>query len=61
MTKLLSERIKDLHLRPNAPYPSQELQQQEDAKDVHDMILKWRQTQRVHVVTPNYDEERDGD
>ena len=61
MTKLLSDRIKDLHLRPNAPYPSQELRDKEAAKDAHDMILKWRASQRVHIVTRNYDEERDGD
>ena len=61
MTKLLSDRIKDLHLRPNAPYPSQELRDKEEAKDAHDMILKWRASQRVHIVTRNYDEERDGD
>ena len=61
MTKLLSDRIKGLHLRPNAPYPSQELRDKEEAKDAHDMILKWRASQRVHIVTRNYDEERDGD
>ena len=61
MTKLLSDRIKDLHLRPNAPYPSQELRDKEEAKDAHDMILKWRASQLVHIVTRNYDEERDGD
>lgn len=61
MSKLLSDRIKDLHLRPNAPYPSEELRNQEEAKDVRDMVKKWRKTQRVHIVTPNYDEERDGE
>lgn len=61
MTKLLSDRIKDLHLRPNAPYPSEMLKEQEAAKDAHDMIRKWRASQRVHIVTRNYDEERDGD
>lgn len=61
MTKLLSDRIKDLHLRPNAPYRSQELRDKEEAKDAHDMIRKWRESQRVHIVTRNYDEERDGD
>lgn len=59
MTKLLSDRIKDLHLRPNAPYPSEQLRDRQEAKDAHDMILQWRRTQRVHIVTKNYDEERD--
>ena len=43
MTKLLSDRIKDLHLRPDAPYPS-------EAKDAHDLILRWRYSQRLHLV-----------
>ena len=59
MSKLLSDRIKDLHLRPNAPYPSEQLRDRQEAKDAHDMILQWRRSQRVHIVTKNYDEERD--
>ena len=43
MTKLLSDRIKDLHLRPNAPYPS-------EVRDAHDLVLQWRRSQRLHVV-----------
>ena len=62
MTKLLSDRIKDLHLRPNAPYPSEELRDKEAAKDTHDMILKSRASQRVHIVPrPDNDDDFDGD
>jgi hypothetical protein len=61
VSKLLSDRIRELHLRPNAPYPSEMLKEKEAAKDAHDMIRKWRESQRVHIVTRNYDEERDGD
>ena len=52
MTKLLSDRIKDLHLRPNAPYPS-------EAQSAHKMILQWRRTQRLKIVEPERDEEQD--
>lgn len=43
MTKLLSDRIKELHLRPNAPYPS-------EVQDAHEMILEWRRTQQLHKM-----------
>lgn len=46
MTKLISDRIKDLHLRPNAPYPS-------EVRDAHDLVLQWRRIQRLHVVEDN--------
>ena len=59
MSKLLSDRIKDLHLRPNAPYPSEQLRDKQEAKDAHDMILQWRRSQRVHIVTLDYDETDD--
>lgn len=56
MTKLLSDRIKDLHLRPNAPYPS-------EAQSAHEMILEWRRTQRLHSITEDnpQDEPEDDD
>lgn len=43
MSKLLSERIKDLRLRSDAPYPS-------EVFDAHDLILQWRRSQRLHLV-----------
>lgn len=60
MTKLLSDRIKDLHLRPNAPYPSEML----DAKE---MIRQWRLEQNLHAIVednpqqPDNDDDFDGD
>ena len=61
MTKLLSDRIKDLHLRPNAPYPFEMLKEQEAAKDMHDMILKWRQSQDPYIVQRDADNDDDFD
>ena len=52
MSKLLSDRIKDLHLRPNAPYPS-------EVQDAHEMILQWRRTQRLKVVPKEQERDRD--
>ena len=52
MTRLLSDRIKDLHLKPDAPYPS-------ETKDGRDMVLQWRRTQRLKIVEPERDEEQD--
>ncbi len=43
MTKLLSDRIKDLHLRADSPYPS-------EVRDAHELILQWRRTQQIHLV-----------
>ena len=43
MTKLLSDRIKELHLRPNAPYPSQ-------VTDARDFIRRFRESQRLQLV-----------
>ena len=54
MSKLLSERIKDLHLRPNAPYPS-------EVRDGHDMVLHWRRTQRLSLVVADTTDARDSD
>ena len=53
MTKLLSDRIRDLHLRPDSPYPS-------ETRDAHDLILQWRRTQRLHSVRTD-DDMRDRD
>lgn len=47
MTRILSDRIKDLHLRLDAPFPS-------EARDAHDLILQWRNRQRLHVVEDRY-------
>jgi hypothetical protein len=43
MTRLLSDRIKDLHLKPDSPYPS-------EVRDGHDMVLQWRRANRLRVV-----------
>ena len=51
-TKLLSDRIKDLHLRPNAPYPI-------EVRDAHDLVLLWRRTQRLKVVPKEQERDRD--
>jgi hypothetical protein len=39
MSKLLSDRIRDLHLRPNAPYPS-------EIRDAHQLVREWRYERR---------------
>lgn len=46
MSKLLSDRIKDLHLRPNAPYPS-------EVRDGHDMVLQLRRFSKLRLVADN--------
>lgn len=51
-TRLLSDRIKDLHLRPNAPYPS-------EVRYAHDLVLQWRRTQRLKVVPKEQERDRD--
>ena len=51
-TRLLSDRIKDLHLKPDAPYPS-------ETRDAHDLVLQWRRSQRLKIVEPERDEEQD--
>lgn len=43
MSTLLSERIRTLRLRADAPYPS-------EVRDGHDMVLQWRKRQRMHLV-----------
>ena len=53
MSKLLSDRIRELHLRPDAPYPS-------ETRNAHDLILQWRRTQRLHSVRTD-DDMRDRD
>ena len=50
MSKLLSDRIKDLHLRPNAPYPSEQLRDKQAEKEAHEAIKRWRESQRMHLV-----------
>jgi len=40
---LLSERIKQLRLRPDAPYPS-------ELADGKQLIREWRHEQRLHLV-----------
>ena len=57
MSKLLSDRIKDLHLRPDAPYPS-------EVRDGHDMVLRWRRhSRKLRLVPPDntYGSDSDGD
>ena len=51
-TKLLSDRIKDLHLRPDSPYPS-------ETRDAHDLVLQWRRSQRLKIVEPEREDEQD--
>lgn len=48
MSKLLSDRIKGLHLRPDAPYPSEQL----DAKE---LIRRHRYATRLHLVRLDHD------
>lgn len=40
---LLSEHIKTLHLRRDAPFPS-------EAKDAHEAVRNWRHEQRIKLV-----------
>jgi hypothetical protein len=54
MTRLLSDRIKDLHLKPDSPYPS-------EVRDAHDMVLHWRRTQRLALVVADTADARDSD
>lgn len=59
---ILSETIKRLHLRSDAPYPSEQLAEKQEARDAHDKILQWRAEQRVHLVPKaNSDDEFEGD
>ena len=51
-TRLLSDRIKDLHLRPDSPYPS-------EVRDAHDLVLQWRRAQRLKVVPKEQERDRD--
>lgn len=43
MTKLLSERIRDLHLRPDAPYPS-------EIDNARVAIKLWRESHKLEPV-----------
>ena len=43
MSKLLSDRIRELHLRPDSPYPS-------EVHDAHELILQWRRSRRLRSV-----------
>lgn len=49
MTRILHDRIKDLHLNAQAPFPS-------EVFDAHELILQWRSRQRLHVVEPDRDD-----
>ena len=51
-TRLLTDRIKDLHLKPDSPYPS-------EVRDAHDLVLQWRRTQRLKVVPKEQERDRD--
>lgn len=55
MTRLLSDRIKDLHLRPDSPYPS-------EVRDAHELVLQWRRACRLRLVPCDHrDADSDGD
>ena len=43
MTPLLRYRIQQLHLNPDAPFPS-------EVRDAHELILQWRSRQRLKSV-----------
>ena len=50
-TRLLSDRIKDLHLKPDAPYPS-------ETRDAHDLVLQWRRSQRMRIVKQDREDDQ---
>lgn len=55
MTRILHNRIKELHLRPDAPFPS-------EVRDGHDMVLQWRRACRLRLVPCDHrDADFDGD
>ena len=49
-TPILSESVKDLHCKPDAPYPSEMMQAIRDSADVRTMILAWRRAQERVVL-----------
>jgi hypothetical protein len=49
-TPLISEMIKDLHLKPNAPYPSEELQGHIARKQMIEDINTYRRSQEPVVL-----------
>ena len=54
MTTLLSHRILNLMLRPDAPFPSQ-------TRDSHEFIKAWRNRQRLRLIARPDDLLRDRD
>lgn len=54
MTRLLHDRIQDLHLNAAAPFPS-------EVRDGHDMVLHWRRTQRLSLVVADTADASDSD
>lgn len=55
MTRILHDRIQDLHLNATAPFPS-------EVRDGHDMVLQWRRACRLRLVScDNRDADSDGD
>jgi hypothetical protein len=55
MTRLLHDRIQDLHLNADAPFPS-------EMKDGHDMVLQWRRFSKLRLVPCDHrDAYSDGD
>lgn len=45
-TKLLSEKIETMRLRPNAPYPREELEFDKECFDHREMIKSWQRAQQ---------------
>jgi hypothetical protein len=59
---LLSETIRNLHLRPDSPYPSQLDTIQREAADTRAKILEWRREQRCKLVPrADNDDDYEGD
>jgi len=52
MTKILTDRIRYLHLNPHAPYPS-------EVFDGHEAIRQWRLEQRKLSLVDCYNHARD--
>lgn len=51
-----------MKLDPHAPYPSQKFSQQEDEKNVHDAIKRWRREQCLKLVeSARLEHDRDDD
>ena len=54
MTTLLAHRINTLHLRLDAPFPS-------EVRDGHELVLQWRKFKLRLVPADNRDADTDGD